>query len=146
MQPDIDKRIRFLETVPLFKGLDERQLSRLARRFAERAFATGEAIVSQGTLGIGLFIIASGHADVIRTLANGETVVVNKLSVTDFFGELSLLDESPRTASVIATEPTICLVLTQLDFISVLREDVDIPIAILRVLTRRFRNLMESMQ
>jgi len=143
---DIDKRIRFLETVPLFKGLDDRQLNRLARRFAERAFATGEAIVSQGTLGIGLFIIAKGQADAVRTLANGETVVVNHLGVTDFFGELSLLDESPRTASVVATEPTTCLVLTQLDFISVLREDVEIPIAILRVLTRRFRSLMESMQ
>lgn len=143
---DIDKRIRFLETVPLFKGLDDRQLNRLARRFAERNFATGEAIVSQGTLGIGLFIIAKGQADAVRTLANGETVVVNKLGVTDFFGELSLLDESPRTASVVASEPTTCLVLTQLDFISVLREDVEIPIAILRVLTRRFRSLMESMQ
>lgn len=143
---DFDKRIRFLETVPLFKGLDDRQLNRLARRFTERSFATGESIVNQGTLGIGLFIIASGHAQAVRELANGESVVVNQLVTTDFFGELSLLDESPRTASVVATEPTTCLVLTQLDFMGVLREDVDIPIAILRVMTRRFRGLMDSMQ
>lgn len=143
---DLDKRIRFLETVPLFKGLDDRQLNRLARRFSERAFATGERIVNQGTLGIGLFIIASGHAEAVRELVNGETAVVNQLSATDFFGELSLLDEAPRTASVVATEPTVCLVLTQLDFMAVLREDVDIPIAILKVLARRFRNLMESLQ
>ncbi len=143
---DIDKRIRFLETVPLFKGLDDRQLNRLARRFTERSFATGESIVNQGTLGIGLFIIAKGHAEAVRELTNGETVVVNQLGATDFFGELSLLDEAPRTASVVATEPTICLVLTQLDFMGVLREDSDIPIAILKVMARRFRNLMDSMQ
>ncbi|MBI5670598.1 MAG: cyclic nucleotide-binding domain-containing protein [Chloroflexi bacterium] len=143
---DLDKRIRFLQTVPLFKGLDDRQLNRLARRFTERSFATGEAIVSQGTLGIGLFIIAKGHAEAVRELANGETVVVNQLGPTDFFGELSLLDEAPRTASVVATEPTTCLVLTQLDFMGVLREDTDIPIAILKVMAQRFRHLMDSLQ
>jgi len=143
---DFDKRIRFLETVPLFKGLDDRQLNRLARRFTERSFATSEAIVNQGTLGIGLFIISSGQANAVRELANGETVVVNKLGPTDFFGELSLLDEAPRTASVVAAEPTVCLVLTQLDFMGVLREDVDIPIAILKVMARRFRQLMDSLQ
>ncbi|NWG15402.1 MAG: cyclic nucleotide-binding domain-containing protein [Chloroflexi bacterium] len=143
---DLDKRIRFLQTVPMFKGLDERQLHRLARRFTERSFATGEAIVSQGALGIGLFIIETGRAEAVRENVNGEKMVVNQLGPTEFFGELSLLDEAPRTASVIAVEPTTCLVLTQLDFMSVLREDADIPIALLKVLARRFRTAMEGMQ
>lgn len=145
MMQDIDKRIRFLQTVPMFKGLDDRQLNRLARRFTERSFATSEAIVNQGTLGIGLFIIATGQADAVREHPDGTKTVVNTLGPTDFFGELSLLDEAPRTASVVATEPTTCLVLTQLDFLSVLREDADIPIAILRVLARRFRAAMENL-
>lgn len=143
---DLDKRIRFLQTVPMFKGLDERQLNRLARRFTERSFATGESIVNQGALGIGLFIIEKGRAEAVRESSTGEKTVVNQLGPTDFFGELSLLDEAPRTASVVAVEPTTCLVLTQLDFMSVLREDADIPIALLRVLARRFRIAMEGMQ
>jgi CRP/FNR family cyclic AMP-dependent transcriptional regulator len=127
---------RFLHTVPMFEGLQDKQLQRLAKRFTERAFNAGETIVTQGTLGIGLFVIESGKADAIRQLPDGSSVTVNKFGSTDFFGELSLLDDAPRTASVVATEATKCLVLTQLDFNSVLREDADIPIIMLRELAK----------
>lgn len=142
---DLDKRIRFLRTVPMFKGLDDRQLNRLAKRFNERSYATTETIVSQGALGIGLFIMVTGRAQAVYERPDGEKVVVNEFGPTDFFGELSLLDEAPRTASVIAVEPTTCLVLTRLDFLSALREDPEIPIAILMVMARRFRSLMENL-
>lgn len=136
---------RFLHTVPMFEGLQEKQLQRLAKRFTERTYNEGETIVIQGTLGIGLFVIESGKADAVRQLPDGSSVTVNKFGPTEFFGELSLLDDAPRTASVIATETTKCLVLTQLDFNSVLREDADIPIIMLRELAKRFRRSMERM-
>lgn len=142
---DNEKIKRFLTTVPLFKGLDDRQLTRLAKRFSERSYPAGEAIVNQGTIGIGLFIVESGKAEAIREILGGEKHVVNTFGPTDFFGELSLLDEEPRTASVITTEETKCLILTQLDFFSALKEDVDIPIALLKELTRRLRRAMESL-
>ncbi len=142
---DQEKTTRFLHTVPMFQGLHERQLARLARRFNERSYAAGETIVSQGTLGIGLFIIETGHAEAMREHPDGSKSVVNQLGPTDFFGELSLLDEAPRTASVIATEDTRCLILTQLDFISALKEDADIPIIMLKELAQRFRRMMENM-
>jgi CRP-like cAMP-binding protein len=142
---DVEKIARFLQTVPMFHTLQDRQLRHLARRFTERSYATNETIVNQGTLGIGLFIIETGKADVVRERPDGDKAVVNKLGPTDFFGELSLLDDAPRTASVIATEPTTCLILTQLDFLSALHEDVDIPIILLRVLARRFRLYMENL-
>ncbi len=85
------------------------------------------------------------HAEAIREYPGGAKQVVNTFGPTDFFGELSLLDEEPRTASVIATEPTQCLILTQLDFLSALREDADIPIAVLKELAKRFRRVMESL-
>jgi CRP-like cAMP-binding protein len=141
---DLDKRINFLRTVPMFAGLDERQLNRLARRFNERSYATTEAIVKQGTMGIGLFIVVSGRAEALREV-EGVEKVVNTFAPTEFFGELSLLDDAPRTATVVATEPTTCLVLTQLDFLAALREDPEIPIALLRVMAQRFRALMTSM-
>lgn len=144
--PEHDKIKRFIQTVPLFKGLDEdRQFVRLAKRFSERSYAAGETIVTQGTIGIGLFVVENGKAEAIREYPNGDKHVVNTFGPTDFFGELSLLDEEPRTASVIATEPTQCLILTQLDFLSALREDPDIPIAVLKELARRFRRVMESL-
>lgn len=142
---DHDKIKRFLTTVPLFKGLDDRQLSRLTRRFSERSYNPGESIVTQGTIGIGLFIVESGRAEAVREYLNGEKSVVNTFGPTEFFGELSLLDEEPRTASVIATEPTKCLVLTQLDFLSALREDADVSIALLKELARRYRRAVESL-
>ncbi len=142
--PDVEKITRFLHTVPMFQNLQERQLQRLAKRFTERAYATTETIVTQGTLGIGLFIVETGRAEAVRE-HNGEKAVVNRFGSTDFFGELSLLDDAPRTASVVATEPTVCLILTQLDFLAVLYEDPEIPVAILKVLARRFRNLMETL-
>jgi CRP-like cAMP-binding protein len=142
---DYEKIKTFLHTVPMFQGLDDRQLSRLARRFTERSYAKGETIVTQGTLGIGLFIVESGRVEAVRELPDGQKIVVNTLNPTDFFGELSLLDEAPRTASVVTTEDSKCLILTQLDFLSALREDSEIPIIMLRELAKRFRRQMESL-
>jgi len=136
---------RFLSTVPMFQGLQERQLQRLGKRFTERAYAAGESIVTQGTLGIGLFVIEKGKADAIRQFPDGTSHVVNQFGPTEFFGELSLLDDAPRTASVVATEATQCLVLTQLDFNSVLHEDADSPIIMLKELAKRLRRTTESM-
>ncbi len=137
--------IRFLQTVPLFKELGERQLQRLAKRFKERAYSKGETIVNQGTMGIGLFILEAGRADVIYDAADGDRTVVNQLGPTDFFGELSLLDDAPRTASVVATEDAKCLVLAQLDFMDALREDADIPIVMLKEMARRLRRIMQTL-
>jgi len=142
---DQEKIFRFLHTVPLFTGLDERHMQRLGKRFTERAFGKGEAIVTQGTLGIGLFVVESGKVEAIRENPDGSKHVVNTLGPTEFFGELSLLDEAPRTATVVAVEDTRCLVLTQLDFLSALREDSDIPIIMLKELSKRFRRLMETL-
>jgi CRP-like cAMP-binding protein len=136
---------RFLHTVPMFQGLNERQMTRLAKRFKERTYTQGETIVTQGTLGIGLFIVESGKVDVVREFGDGSKSVVNQLGPTDFFGELSLLDDSPRTASVVATEPTKCIVLTQLDFMSALQEDAEISIVMLKELAKRFRRYMENL-
>ncbi len=142
---DQEKIMRFLHTVPMFHGLQPRQLSRLAKRFHERSYAAGDTIVKQGTMGIGLFIIETGNADVVFEHPDGETAVVNHLGSTEFFGELSLLDDAPRTASVIAVDPMQCLVLTQLDFMSALEEDAEIPIVMLKELAKRFRRSMERL-
>ena len=65
-----------------------------------------QEIVTQGKGGAGLFIVASGSAQAFHVRPDGSKALVNILEPTDFFGELALLSEGPRTATVVATEPT----------------------------------------
>ena len=136
---DVKKTVDFLNRVPLFRGLKQRQLERLAEKFVPREYTAGEAIVTQGKGGEGFFVIESGKAEAIRERADGTRVVVNTFGPTDFFGELALLDDGLRTASVVAIEATRCLALTRWDFRAVLKEDVDMAIVILEELAKRFR-------
>ncbi len=134
-----------LARVPLFHGLKRRQRERLAKRFVERNYPAERAIVTQDKGGEGFFIIVSGHTDVIRERSDGEKVQVNDFGPSDFFGELALLDDGPRTASVITTEPTECLALTRWDFYGVLRDDVDMAVVILQEMAKRFRMALDAL-
>ncbi|MEA3309085.1 MAG: cyclic nucleotide-binding domain-containing protein [Chloroflexota bacterium] len=142
---DLDKTMSALGRASLFQGLDKRQLERLAQRFVEREYEAGAAIVSQGKGGEGFFVLVSGEAKVIRETLDGEKVVVNQFAAGDYFGELALLDEGLRTASVITTVPTICLVLTRWDFIGLLKNDAVTAVAILQELAKRFRLALNAM-
>lgn len=129
----------------MFNGLNARQLERLARRFVEREFAADQAIVTQDTGGEGFFVIVSGRAEAIRRRADGGQAAVNTFGPTDFFDELALLDDGLRTVSVVATEPTRCLVLMRWDFLAALREDPEMAIMVLQELARRFRRAPEAL-
>lgn len=140
-----DEIVGFLGKVQLFQGLTKRQMETLAKTFVERKYSAGQSIVTQGKGGEGFFVITSGKAEIVRERSDGEKVVVNQVGPGDFFGELALLDDGVRTATVTAQEDTVCLVLTSWDFISVLREDADMGVAILKELARRFRVALDSL-
>jgi len=142
---DMEKTIEILEKVPLFTGLKKRQLTSLARIFIDRSCATGEVIVPQGRDGYGFFVIASGKAEAILERADGTQVVVNTFAAPDFFGELSLLDGGPRTASVIATEATQCLILPRENFLGAMRRDGEMAVTIMVELARRFRHTLNTL-
>jgi len=135
----------FLAKVPLFYGLNRRQLEKLAKRFVPREYAAGKAIVTQGQGGEGMFIIVSGKADVIRKRADGTEAVVSTIGPTDFFGELALLDDGVRTASVVAREETQCLGLTRWDFLGTMKEDADMGVTVSQELAKRFRQAVGIM-
>jgi CRP/FNR family cyclic AMP-dependent transcriptional regulator len=142
---DVKETAGFLQRVPLFQSLNNRQLEHLAKRFVEREFAAGKAMVTQGQGGEGFFVLVSGKAEVIRERSDGTRAVVNNFGPTDFFGELALLDDGVRTASVIATEATQCLVLTRWDFLAALREEEEMAIVVLQQLARRFRMALDAL-
>ena len=138
--------IQFLQRVPLFQGLNNRQLGKLAERCIERKYAAGQEMVTQGYGAEGFYVLISGKAEALRERADGEKIVVNTFGPTDFFGELALLDEGPRTATVIASEATECLALTSWDFLSILKQDADMAVVILQELARRFRTALDVLQ
>ncbi len=143
---DLKNTVGFLQNVPLFHNLNNRQLEHLAKRMVEREFAVDKFIVEQGQGGEGFFIIVSGKAEAYRERADGVKVEVNTFGPTDFFGELALLDDGLRTASVKAIESARCLVLTRWDFLAALREaDVEMSIVILQELAKRFRRALDSL-
>lgn len=142
---DLKQTVGFLHKIPLFQGLNNRQYEHLAKRMVERTYDTGKAIVSQDQGGEGFFIIVSGKAEALRERSDGVKVNVNNFGPTDYFGELALLDDGLRTASVVTSEPTTCLVLTRWDFLAALREDVEISILILQELARRFRRALDAL-
>jgi CRP-like cAMP-binding protein len=138
--------VRFLHQVPLFQGLNNRQIKKLAERFIERHYAAGQSMVTQGQGGEGIFIIVSGKAEAIRARADGEQVIVNTFGPTDFFGEMALLDDGLRTATVRAVEACDCLALTRWDFLGILKDDADMAVTILQELARRFRMALDRLQ
>ena len=141
-----DQKKSILSKVPLFQGLKDRQLQRLADRMVERNYAAGDMIVKQGQGGEGFYVLISGNAEATRERSDGEKVVVNHFGSTDFFGELALLDEDGvRTASIVATEPTTCLVLTRWDFLASLRQDADMAVETLQEMAKRFRIALNTL-
>ncbi len=143
---NLKETVGFLQRVPLFQGLKPHQKELLAKRFVEREYKKDEKIVTQGKGGEGFFIVVQGHAEAFRTRSDGSEVQVNSFGPTDYFGELALLDdEGLRTASVVATELTKCLVLTRWDFLGLLKEDNDMAVSVLVEMGRRFRILLDTM-
>jgi len=141
-----EQKKMFINKVPLFQGLKDRQLQRLADRMVERNYAAGDLIVKQGQGGEGFYMLTAGKANATRERSDGEKVVVNSFDPSDFFGELALLDEDGiRTATITAIEPTTCLVLTRWDFLATLRQDADMAVEILQEMAKRFRIALNTL-
>ena len=142
----IDEIVIFLENVPLFYGLKTRQLKQLANRFVPRTYLPGNVIIKQGKGGEGLFIIVSGQAEAIIEKADDTKAVINQFGATEFFGEVSMLDDGPRTASVIATEETECLVLSRSHFIALMKNDAEMATEVAKTLARNLRRAAVKIQ
>ena len=142
---NVKEIVAFLQKVPMFQNLKTRQLENLAKRMVERHYKKEATIVTQGQGGEGFFLVITGKAQAVRRRADGENVVVNTFGSGDFFGELALLDDGPRTATIQALEETTCIVLVRWDFLAVLSEDADMAVISLQEMAHRFRTALDSM-
>lgn len=142
----VDQKKDFIKNVPMFAGLKDRQLMRLADRMVERTYAAGDMIVKQGQGGEGFYVLTAGKAEATRERSEGEKTVVNTFGPGDFFGELALLDEEGvRTATIQAVDQVTCLILTRWDFLATLRQDAEMAVEILQEMARRFRLALNSL-
>jgi len=123
-----------LRAVPLFSDLSNRDLKRLAGSMNERTFAPGETVVSQGTGGVGFFVILDGRAKVTQ---DGETRGV--LGPGDYFGEMALIDGDDRAASVDPEGELRCAAMTTWNFRPFVKEHPDVAWALLTALVKRVR-------
>ena len=138
------KLVSYLKNVPLFQGLDNRQLKQIASLIVSRSYQPDEEIVTQGKSGFGMFTIKSGRAEAVLKNEDGSETVVNEFGPTDFFGEVALLDGGPRTASVIAREDTKCLYLGHVEFIALMHGDADIATEIAVAVAQRLRRAIAA--
>lgn len=121
-----------LASVPLLAGLQDRVRRRLADIGKRRTYAADETIVQEGSTGTALYVVLSGRARVER---GGEAI--GQLGAGDFFGELALIEEHPRSATVVASEETDCLLFPAWEFSALLEEHPEIAVPIMRALIDR---------
>ena len=124
----------WLEGVPLFRGCSAEILDRLADATGELHFADGQAIVQQGQVGNGLYIVVSGG---VRIVAGASELA--SLGPGDFFGELSVIDQEARNATAYAVGATGCLALASWDLVALLEGDPRLAMNLLRELVARLR-------
>ena len=132
----VDKELaERLKTVPLFSGCSARELGSLSQFLKVVEFPAGREIVKEGATGIGLHVLMDGQTKVVVRNRTRQ-----RLGPGDFFGEISLLDRGPRTATVVAETPVRTLSLSSWNFRAALKEHPSMAIKMLEELARRVRS------
>ena len=134
----------FLATVPLFKSLDSGELARFADLVREKSYPKGSVILFEDDPGDSLFVVRDGRVKVVLVAEDGREVILGILGVGEHFGELSLIDDQPRSAHVIAMEESSLLVLRRDDFRRRVEASPQVAWSLLTELSRRLRRADEK--
>jgi CRP/FNR family cyclic AMP-dependent transcriptional regulator len=130
-----------LERVSIFAKLPKAHLGRLERLAKRESFPRDTAIFFQDDRSGALYVILSGAVKVYQTADDGKERLMNTLGPGGIFGELGLLDESPRSATVATLEPTEVLTLTSKDFRALVKEEPEVLWKTVEALCERIRDL-----
>jgi len=125
--------------VPFFSGLDAKSKKALLAQGKEMTYKVGDTIVNEGTTGVGFYLILDGVAEVRK---KGKTL--NTLSKGQFFGEMSLIDDMPRSADVVALRPTKCWAITSWSFAALLKTHPELAVGMLKEVVKRLRAVLSS--
>ncbi len=139
MKLTLDRReesevVDMLQNVPIFSGVSKKELKAMAHSCVDRSYQTGTVIESEGEKGVSFYLIIDGSVNVRKGSKS-----IAKLSKGQFFGELSILDKQPRSATIEALEPTRCLVMTAWVWSGFLETNPRLAVPVMRELARRLR-------
>jgi CRP-like cAMP-binding protein len=123
-----------LKKVPLFAGLDDKELQEIASSMRERRFKAGDTVTQEGAGGVGFFVVQEGEASVT---VGGDTK--GSVGPGDYFGEIALINESPRTATLTASTDMVCYGMTPWDFRPLVESNSTIAWKLLSALAEKMR-------
>jgi len=129
-----------LKTVPLFTTFPEDQLRMLTTMVTRKSAPRSTTIMAGGDPTDSLYIVLSGRLKVMMSDAEGKEVILSILTAGEFFGEMGLIDDAPRSASVVSIEPCELLSIAKRDFKKCLAENFEMAQAVMRGLVRRLRD------
>lgn len=128
-----------LRNVPLFAGLNEGELERLSRVCGRKRAERGEFVVRAGESTDSLYILLTGRAKVTNSDEEGREIILAMLGPGESFGEMGLIDGSPRSADVVALEASELLVLGKDEFQRCMKDNFQVALKLMQVLVRRLR-------
>jgi CRP/FNR family cyclic AMP-dependent transcriptional regulator len=126
--------VDLLHRVPIFQDLDGRELERISATMKERTFKAGDKVTTEGRAGVGFFVIEAGTAQVTVGGANRRN-----LGPGDYFGEVALLTDSPRTATITAETDLRCYGMTSWDFKPLVESHSSIAWKLLQAMAKNYR-------
>ena len=138
--------LTMLAEVPIFQLIDDEERATLAQLLDSRHYSKDETIFEAGHAGDEIFIVRDGRVQVYVTSDTGEKMVLGENEQGDVFGEISLLDGGPRTASAVAVEPTDVLTLNREKLLELVEKHPHVSIDLLTVMGRRLRSTDELLR
>jgi CRP/FNR family transcriptional regulator, cyclic AMP receptor protein len=126
--------VDLLQRVPLFSDLDRKELERIATSMKQRTFDAGDTVTAEGSSGVGFFVIESGNA---KVTIGGEDR--RRLGPGDYFGEVALLNESARTATITAESDLKCYGLTSWEFRPLVETQPSIAWKLLQAMSKTYQ-------
>lgn len=135
-----------LEKTPLFSSLDASELALLSSQAVTRTFPKNSVIINEGDASDALYIMNSGRVKVFLSDEDGKEMVLNTLGPGEYFGEVAMLDNAPRSASIITLEKTCISIISKKDFEACLFRNSALAMLIIRDLAKRLRMATENVR
>jgi len=138
-----------LKSIPIFSTLNGRELKKVEQIVHLRNYQAQEVVFRQSEPGVGMYVVRSGEVDIVYDLGKSSAQQLAHLEVGDFFGEMALWDEAPRSASAVAVEPSELIGLFRPDLLDLIernpRQGIKIILPLLQLLSERLRRTNEAL-
>jgi len=136
--------VTLLKQVYLFKHFDDSELEAISAQAREVVFKKNAVVMTEGDVGESMYVIKNGSVKVFVSDADGKELILYHQDSGSVVGDIALLDDAPRSASVTAMEATTALMISKQRFLDLLREKPEMSIGVIRSLTQRLREATEG--